>query len=109
MRAPQSIIKRPLLTEKSQRLRETGGAAERPAEGEEYAQQIVFEVVRDANKIEIRNAVQVLFNVQVTQVRTMIARGKEKRIGRFTGRRPHWKKAIVTLKPGDSISFFEGV
>jgi large subunit ribosomal protein L23 len=109
MRAPQTIIKRPLLTEKSQRLRETGGAGERPAEGDEYAQQIAFEVARDANKIEIRNAVQVLFKVGVTGVRTMIVRGKDKRIGRFTGRRPAWKKAIVTLKPGDSISFFEGV
>jgi large subunit ribosomal protein L23 len=109
MRAPQTIIKRPLLTEKSQRLRERGGAATRPAEGDEYAQQICFEVTRDANKIEIRNAVQVLFKVTVTDVRTMIARGKEKRMGRFTGRRPHWKKAIVTLKAGDTISFFEGV
>ena len=109
MRAPQTIIKRPLLTEKSQRLRETGGASERPAEGEEYAQQIAFEVARDANKIEIRNAVQVLFKVGVTGVRTMIVRGKDKRIGRFTGRRPAWKKAVVTLKAGDSISFFEGV
>jgi large subunit ribosomal protein L23 len=109
MRAAQSIIKRPLLTEKSQRLRETGGSGERPAEGDEYSQQIVFEVVRDANKIEIRNAVQSLFKVTVTGVRTLIARGKEKRIGRFTGRRPAWKKAIVTLKAGDTISFFEGV
>jgi large subunit ribosomal protein L23 len=109
MRAAQSIIKRPLLTEKSQRLRETGGAAERPAEGEDYSQKLVFEVVRDANKIEIRNAVQSLFKVTVTDVRTLIVRGKEKRIGRFNGRRPHWKKAIVTLKAGDTISFFEGV
>jgi large subunit ribosomal protein L23 len=109
MRTPQSIIKRPLLTEKSQRLRETGGSGERPAEGEEYSQKLVFEVVRDANKIEIRNAVQHLFKVTVTDVHTMIARGKEKRIGRFTGRRPAWKKAIVTLKAGDTISFFEGV
>jgi large subunit ribosomal protein L23 len=109
MRAPQSIIKRPLLTEKSQRQRETGGAPIRPAEGDDYAQQIAFEVARDANKIEIRNAVQSLFNVGVTGVRTMIVRGKEKRIGRFSGRRPAWKKAIVTLKAGDTISFFEGV
>ena len=109
MRAPQSIIKRPLLTEKSARLRETGGAAESVAEGDEYAQQIVFEVVRDANKIEIRHAVQSLFNVTVSGVRTLIVRGKEKRVGRFSGRRPAWKKAIVTLKPGDNIEFFEGV
>ena len=109
MRTPQSVIKRPLLTEKSARLRETGGAAESVAEGEEYAQQIVFEVARDANKIEIRNAVQSLFKVTVSGVRTIIVRGKEKRVGRFTGRRPAWKKAIVTLKPGDNIEFFEGV
>jgi large subunit ribosomal protein L23 len=109
MRAPQSIIKRPLLTEKSQRLRETGGAAERPAEGDEYAPQIAFEVVKDANKIEIRNAVQNLFKVGVTAVRTIVVRGKQKRVGRYSGRRPGWKKAIVTLKAGDTISFFEGV
>lgn len=109
MRAAQTIIKRPLLTEKGQRLRETGGAAVRPAEGEDYAQQIVFEVAKDANKIEIRGAVQTLFKVTVTDVRTLVVRGKDKRVGRFSGRRPAWKKAIVTLKAGDSISFFEGV
>ena len=109
MRAPQSIIKRPLLTEKTARLRETGGANERHAEGEDYAQQVVFEVVRDANKVEIRNAIESLFKVSVTQVRTLIARGKDKRVGKFSGRRPAWKKAVVTLKAGDTIAFFEGV
>src|SRR5262245_29888427 len=109
MRAPQSIIKRPLLTEKSARLRETGGAAQRPAEGDEYAQQVVFEVARDANKIEIRHAIESLFKVSVTQVRTVVTRGKAKRVGRFSGRRPAWKKAFVTLKAGDTIAFFEGV
>ena len=109
MRDAQSIIKRPLLTEKSSRLRETGGAAERHAEGDTYAQQVVFEVARDANKIEIRSAVQTLFKVTVTGVRTLVVRGKEKRVGRFSGRRPSWKKAFVTLKPGDNIEFFEGV
>jgi large subunit ribosomal protein L23 len=109
MRAPQSIIKRPLLTEKSARLRDTGGAAETPAEGEEYAQQVVFEVSKDANKIEIRHAVQSLFKVTVTGVRTLVVRGKQKRVGRFSGRRPAWKKAVVTLKAGDNIEFFEGV
>jgi large subunit ribosomal protein L23 len=108
-RTPQHIIKRPLLTEKSQRLRETGGASERPAEGDAYAQQLVFEVVKDANKIEIRHAIQSLFKVTVTDVRTLIIRGKQKRVGRFMGQRPSWKKAIVTLKPGDAVSFFEGV
>ncbi|MCA9678129.1 MAG: 50S ribosomal protein L23 [Kofleriaceae bacterium] len=109
MRAPQSIIKRPLLTEKSARLRETGGAAEAPAEGDDYAQQVVFEVARDANKIEIRAAIQSLFKVTVTDVRTLVVRGKHKRVGRFMGQRPSWKKAFVTLKAGDTISFFEGV
>lgn len=109
MRDAQSIIKRPLLTEKSSRLRETGGAADRHAEGDTYAQQVVFEVARDANKIEIRGAVQSLFKVTVTSVRTLVVRGKQKRVGRFSGRRPSWKKALVTLKPGDNIEFFEGV
>ncbi len=114
MRAPQNIIKRPLLTEKSTRLRETGGGQEYWADTEAedgggVAQKIVFEVATDANKIEIRNAVQVLFNVHVTDVHTLVVRGKEKRVGRFTGRRPTTKKAVVTLKPGDTIEFFEGV
>jgi large subunit ribosomal protein L23 len=109
MRAPQAIIKRPLLTEKTARLRETGGAAAAPAEGDAYAQQIVFEVAKDANKIEIKHAVQSLFKVSVTEVRTIVMRGKVKRVGRFEGQRPGWKKAIVTLKAGDNIEFFEGV
>jgi large subunit ribosomal protein L23 len=109
MRDAQAIIKRPLLTEKSARLRETGGASDSHAEGDAYAQQVVFEVARDANKIEIRSAVQALFKVTVTGVRTLVVRGKQKRVGRFSGRRPSWKKAFVTLKPGDNIEFFEGV
>ena len=109
MRDAQSVIRRPLLTEKSARLRETGGAAGAHPEGVEYAQQVVFEVARDANKIEIRSAVQTLFRVTVTDVRTLVVRGKEKRVGRYSGRRPSWKKAFVTLKPGDNIEFFEGV
>ena len=109
MREAQTVIKRPLLTEKSARLRETGGGASAPAEGDNYAQQVVFEVARDANKIEIRAAIEKLFKVNVTDVRTLVVRGKAKRIGRFSGRRPSWKKAFVTLKPGDNIEFFEGV
>ena len=109
MRDPQSIIKRPLLTEKSARLRETGGGAKAVAEGTEYAQQVVFEVARDSNKIEIRAAVQQLFKVSVTDVRTLVMRGKVKRVGKFSGQRPAWKKAFVTLKAGDNIEFFEGV
>ena len=109
MRPSQQIIKRPLLTEKSARLRETGGANSGHPEGEAYAQKVVFEVARDANKVEIRAAVQSLFKVTVTSVRTLVVRGKQKRVGRFAGRRPSWKKALVTLKPGDNIEFFEGV
>ena len=109
MRSAQSIIKRPLLTEKSARLRETGGGAEAHAEGDAYAQKVVFEVARDANKIEVRQAVETLFKVTVTNVRTLVVRGKVKRVGRFSGQRPSWKKAFVTLKPGDNIEFFEGV
>ena len=109
MRSPQTVIKRPLLTEKSARLRETGGGVAAAAEGEAYAQKVVFEVARDANKIDIRRAVEQLFKVSVTEVRTLVVRGKVKRMGRFTGQRPSWKKAFVTLKPGDNIEFFEGV
>ena len=109
MREAQTVIKRPLLTEKSARLRETGGGATAAAEGEDYGQKVVFEVARDANKIEIRAAIEKLFKVSVTDVRTLVVRGKAKRIGRFSGRRPSWKKAFETLKPGDNIEFFEGV
>ena len=109
MRDAQSVIKRPLLTEKSARLRETGGGSAAPVEGESYAQKVLFEVARDANKIEIRQAVENLFKVTVTDVRTLVVRGKVKRVGRFSGQRPSWKKAFVTLKPGDNIEFFEGV
>jgi large subunit ribosomal protein L23 len=109
MKTPHSIIKRPLLTEKSTRLRETGGHDFAFGEGEEYAQKIAFEVALDANKIEIRQAIEKLFNVQVSDVHTQIVRGKEKRVGRYTGRRPRRKKAIVTLEAGQTIEFFEGV
>ena len=108
MRSPQLIIKRPLLTEKGTHLRETGGAAFAPP-AEELKQKVMFEVARDANKIEIREAVKKLFNVQVEDVHTVIVRGKKKRIGRFAGMRPHWKKAIVTLQAGQTIELFEGV
>ena len=109
MRDAQAVIKRPLLTEKTARLRETGGASAAPAEGEQYGQIVTFEVARDANKIEIKSAIQKLFKVTVTDVRTLVVRGKLKRVGRFAGRRPSWKKAFVTLQPGDNIEFFEGV
>jgi len=91
----QDVIVRPLITEKAER-------------GREAARQYAFEVHRDATKIQVRGAVEKLFTVKVTAVRTSIARGKNKRVGRFLGQRPNWKKAIVTLKEGDTIALFEG-
>jgi len=95
MKEPQKIIRRPLITEKSTRQKEDAG-------------QYVFEVHRDANKIEIQSAIERLFKVKVLQVRTSNVMGKIKRLGRRYGKRPDWKKAIVTLKEGDRIDFFEG-
>lgn len=109
MRAPEQIIKRPLLTEKGTRLKETGGQPGEELDPETIKSQLLFEVARDANKVEIRHAVEKLWNVSVTDVRTCIVRGKEKRVGRFVGRTGHWKKAIVTLAAGQNVEFFEGV
>jgi large subunit ribosomal protein L23 len=88
-----NIVKRPLLTEKG-----TGLA--------EHQNKILFEVAMDANKIEIRQAVEQLYDVKVVAVNTQIVRGKLKRMGRFMGRRANWKKAIVQLAEGSSIDFF---
>ena len=109
MRPPQTIIKRPLLTEKGTRLKESGGRPEKELDDEtEVRAKLFFEVDRSANKIEIRHAIEELFKVKVHDVRTQVCRGKDKRVGRFAGRRPNWKKAIVTLAEGHSIDFFEG-
>jgi large subunit ribosomal protein L23 len=95
MKEAQKIIRRPLITEKSTQQKETN-------------HQYTFEVQHDANKIEIQSAVERLFKVKVVQVRTCKVLGKVKRLGRRFGKRPDWKKAIVTLKEGDRIDFFEG-
>ena len=95
MKEAQKIIRRPLITEKSTRQKEE-------------SRQYVFEVHRDANKIEIQSAVERLFKVKVLQVRTSNVLGKIKRLGRRYGKRPDWKKAIITLKEGGRIDFFEG-
>ncbi len=95
MKEAQKIIRRPLITEKSTSQKD---------ENHQYA----FEVDRNANKIEIRSAVERLFKVKVLQVRTINVLGKIKRLGRKYGKRPDWKKAIVTLREGDRIDFFEG-
>jgi large subunit ribosomal protein L23 len=92
----ENIIKRPLLlTEKGNVLRESQN-------------QFLFEVDRRANKIQIKQAVETLFNVKVTDVRTLIVRGHSRRMGRTYAKTPNWKKAIVSLKDGDTIEFFEG-
>ena len=95
MKEAQKIIVRPLITEKSTQQKEGNN-------------QYVFEVHRDANKIEIQSAVERLFKVKVSQVRTSNVLGKVKRVGRKYGKRQDWKKATVTLKEGDRIEFFEG-
>jgi large subunit ribosomal protein L23 len=109
MRSPELIIKRPLLTEKGTHLKETGGGASPDTAPESLKPQLLFEVAKDANKVEIRHAVEKLWNVNVLSVRTAIVRGKEKRMGRFVGRRSNWKKAVVTIAAGQNIEFFEGV
>jgi len=110
MRSPEIIIKRPLLTEKGTFLKETGGMSEEDlVEPENVSPQLLLEVARDANKIEIKYAVEKLWNVNVLKVRTAIVRGKQKRVGRYMGRRSNWKRALVTLAPGQKIEFFEGV
>ena len=96
MKEPYKVIFRPLITEKSTLQKESDN-------------QIAFEVNPRANKIEIRKAVEKAFGVHVLKVRTMHMQGKKKRMGRFFGRRPNWKKAVVTMAPGDHIDFFEGV
>lgn len=96
MREAYQIIRRPLITEKGTDLRD-------------QTNQYLFEVAGDANKIEIKRAVETLFRVKVRQVRTLSVKGKTKRLGRFVGRTSDWKKAIATLKEGETIEFFEGV
>jgi large subunit ribosomal protein L23 len=91
-----SILRRPIVTEKTTIQKEDHN-------------QVVFMVRRDANKVEIRDAVETLLGVGVTGVRTAVVRGKTKRLGRSIGRRPNWKKAVVTLAPGDDVEFFESL
>jgi large subunit ribosomal protein L23 len=90
------ILKRPLITEKSTTEKDKGN-------------KLVFEVDRRANKIEIKAAVEQIFKVDVLDVTTMNVGGKKKRVGRFFTRRSDWKKAMVTIKPGQRVEFFEGV
>jgi len=96
MKDPRLVVKKALITEKGTVLRE-------------LRNQYVFEVARDANRIEILRAVEVIFSVKVRDVRTMQMRGKVKRQGRFVGKKSDWKKAVVTLMPDQKIELFEQI
>ena len=90
------IIERPIITEKGTMLRQEGN-------------QVVFSVNKNANKIEIKQAIENLFKVHVEDVKTMVMKGKKKRWGMHQYKRSTWKKAIVKLRDGESIEFYEGV
>ena len=89
------VLSKPLVTEKNAQLQELG--------------KYTFEVALRANKHQIKQAVEIAFNVNVTAVNIITVPGKQRRIGRQQVLTPSWKKAIVTLKPGDKIELFEGV
>jgi large subunit ribosomal protein L23 len=95
MKGPRDIIQAPLISEKGTALAES-------------ANQFLFKVRPEANKIEVKRAVETLFKVKVVEVRMARYLGKMRRVGRSTGRRSDWKKAYVTLKEGDKIDFFGG-
>ena len=88
MKDPRIIIERAIISEKGTKLRERGNC-------------YLFRVHPNVNKIEIAKAVETIFNVSVTQVRTMNYQGKPKRMGRYEGKRSDWKKAVVTLSEGE--------
>ncbi|MHB0858399.1 MAG: 50S ribosomal protein L23 [Anaerolineae bacterium] len=90
------VLKRPIMTEKSSYMVDA-------------LHRYTFEVDRRANKLQIREAVETAFGVKVVDVNLMTVRGKQRRLGRHVGRTSDWKKAVVTVAPGESISFFEGV
>ncbi len=96
MKDPHDIIIRPLITEKTMSLKEEN--------------KYVFEVAKNANKTEIKNALEAIFGVKVEKVNVLNMLGKQKRVGAHVGRRPSWKKAIVKLKDDSkSIEFFEAL
>jgi len=93
---PTDVIRRPVITEKSSIARESTST-------------LVFEVARDATKVDVKRAVEQLFGAKVADVRTAIVHGKMKRQGRYSGWRPDWKKATVRLRAGEKMpEFFEG-
>ncbi len=96
MKAPQDIILKPVITEKSMDGLQAG--------------KYTFKVATDANKTEIKSAVEKLFGVKVAKVNTMNCTGQTKRVGRFVGKKADWKKAIVTLtEDSKTIEFFDGM
>lgn len=95
MKAARDIIVKPIVTEKSVALMEEN--------------KYVFKVSLSANKIEIKNAIEEIFKVKVSDVTTMRVSGKKKRMGRYEGKTSDWKKAIVKLVDGDHIEIFEGL
>jgi large subunit ribosomal protein L23 len=90
------VLVQPLLTEKITALRESGN-------------KVAFLVKRDANRVQIKRAVESALKVQVKSVNVMVIKGKTKRMGRFSGKRADWKKAIVTLKAGEKLELYESV
>lgn len=90
---PQEILRRPIITERATALTERHN-------------QVMFEVAKQANKNQIRDAVETVYGVKVDAVRTMVVPGKLKRRGASIGKRPNWKKAVVTLAEGSVIDFF---
>ncbi len=96
MKNTYDVIRGPMLTEKGTHMKETDN-------------KVIFKVAKEANKIEIKQAIEEIFKVKVDRVATMNYKGKTKRMGRNEGKRPDWKKAIVTLKKGEKLDFIEGV
>ncbi|VAX23060.1 LSU ribosomal protein L23p (L23Ae) [hydrothermal vent metagenome] len=96
MKSPFDIIRRPVITEKA-------------TDAKEKLNKITFAIDARSNKIEVKTAVEEAFKVSVAKVNIINVTGKEKRIGRHVGKRPDWKKAIVTLKKGDNIEVFDQV
>ena len=104
MAEARDVIIRPVVTEQTMLM----GGGQFAGTGDD-ANTYVFVVRRDANKVEIRKAIQSMFDVSVTAVRTMNYRGKSRRVGRVAGKRAAYKKAVVRLAPGESIDVYEGV
>ena len=95
MRSQFNMIRKPYITEKVLSLKESDN-------------KVVFKVGKDTNKVELKKAIEAIFKVTVEKIATINVKGKKKRQGRWEGKRANWKKAIVTLKKGDTIEYFEG-